>query len=234
MYAWGQAPYNTVARKCRVERSKSGGDASRSMSSTWIQLPQRHPRVFAGLVILKRLRTKFGLVLAVYCLVEGLYDREIPFDLARPNIWVITGVLLVFAGLAFRLAAHGCLKKKEALATSGVYSLCRHPLYVGSILLTYGFCFLLDDPANFVIATIYFATFYTITIVWEEARLAERYLEAHREYCRTTPLLLPLGRFRKGDFGWRRALGSGGLTLIGMTIVLLSAVEAMAKIMPKP
>jgi protein-S-isoprenylcysteine O-methyltransferase Ste14 len=197
----------------------------------WHSFRYRHSRVFACLVILKRLRTKFGVAAALYCLVEGLYFDEVPFDLDKLNIWVVVGLLLILVGLAIRLAAYGSIKKKESLATSGVYSLCRHPLYLGSILLTYGFCFLLDDAANFMVATLYFAVFYTITIIWEEVRLAARYGEAHREYCRMTPLLLPLGRFRAGRFEWRRALSAGGLTLIAMTAILLSGVEAMAELM---
>jgi protein-S-isoprenylcysteine O-methyltransferase Ste14 len=198
----------------------------------WRELPHRHPKLFRGLVALKRFRTKVGFVLAAYCLAEGLYKDEVPFDLDRPNMWAVVGLVLVFAGLIFRFAAYGCLKKKESLAKSGVYSLCRHPLYLGSILLTYGFCFLLDDFANYVIATAYFAIFYSIAIAWEEIRVAERYGDAHDAYRKSTPLLLPLGQFRRGTFEWRYALLSGGLQLIVITIALLSAVEAMAEFMP--
>ena len=197
----------------------------------WRKNLSLHPNLFRGLVAIKRSRTKIGMVLAAYCVTEGLWRDEAPFDLMHPNAYVMVGLVLVIAGVSLRVAAHGCLAKKEAMATQGVYSLCRHPLYLGSILLSYGFCFLLDDPENFVVATLYFAVFYTVTIIWEEIRLAEHYGEAHREYCRTTPLLLPLGGFRAGDFAWKRALGAGSLTLLGMTIILLSAVEAMAKLM---
>ncbi|MDO8628921.1 MAG: isoprenylcysteine carboxylmethyltransferase family protein [Phycisphaerales bacterium] len=202
------------------------------MEPNGTRFPRQHPRLFAALVILKRFRTKVGFVLAGYCLAEGLYEDEVPFDLDRPNMWVVIGLGLVFTGFMFRFAAYGCLKKKELLATSGVYSLCRHPLYLGSILLTYGFCFLLDDIENYVFATAYFATFYTIAIAWEEIRLAERYGDSHDAYRKSTPLLLPLGRFRGGAFALRQALGAGGLQLMVATIALLSAVEAMAEFMP--
>lgn len=202
------------------------------MESNGTPFPERHPRLFAVLVILKRFRTKVGFVLAVYCLAEGLYKDEVPFDLDRPNLWVVIGLGLVFAGFMLRFAALGCLNKKESLATLGVYSLCRHPLYFGSILLTYGFCFLLDDIENFVIATAYFATLYSIAISWEEVRVAERFGEAHRAYCQSTPLLLPLGRFRRGAFAWRHASQAGGLRLIVVTIAILSAVELMAEFVP--
>src|SRR6185436_4703247 len=100
----------------------------------WNDFRVHRPRLMWLLILLKRFRTKIGLVLVVYCLAEGWMDDESPFDLVRPNLWVVAGILLIAAGLAFRLAAHGCIKKKETLATSGVYSLCRHPLYLGSML----------------------------------------------------------------------------------------------------
>ena len=200
----------------------------------WRQLRERHPRLIWTVVALKRWRTKVGIGLVGYCLVEGLWNDEIPFRLDTPNAYVIIGLALILTGLAFRLCSHGHIEKKEALATAGAYSLCRHPLYLGSILLTYGFCFLLDDADNFVVATAYFAVFYTVTIIWEEVRVAERYGEAHQEYCRSTPLLLPLGRFRAGAFSWAKVFTSGGLSLVSITLLFLCAIEVMALAMPAP
>jgi len=197
----------------------------------WQGFRFRHPRLFASIVVLKRFRTKVARLLVAYCVIEGLLCDEIPFSFWKPNAWVITGILLILVGCAFRLAAHGSIKKKESLSTTGVYSLCRHPLYLGSMMLTFGFCCLLDDTENFIIAAVYFAVFYTVTIIWEEVRVAERYGEEHRDYCRTTPLLLPTGQFRSGVFRWRGALGVDGLSLIGTTVFSLSAVEAMAELM---
>ena len=160
------------------------------MQFDWRALRNKHPWLFVAIVSAKKLRTKIGLLIVVICVADGFILYEPPFDLDEPNAWVITGLVLILAGLAFRLAAYGCLRKKEGLATTGVYSLCRHPLYLGSILLTYGFCCLLDDVWNWVAATLYFLVFYTLTILWEEIRLAERYGPAHEVYARTTPTLL--------------------------------------------
>jgi protein-S-isoprenylcysteine O-methyltransferase Ste14 len=187
--------------------------------------------MFMLIVLGKKLRTKAGLLVVAICVADGFILREPPFDLDEPNAWVIAGFVLILAGLGFRLAAYGCLKKKEVLATTGVYSLCRHPLYLGSILLTYGFCCLLDDVWNWVAATAYFLVFYTLTIIWEEIRLAERYGAAHEEYARATPILLPLGRFHSGEFLWSRAMHEGGGLLICISIAMLAAIEVMAETM---
>lgn len=201
------------------------------MNVDWLALQKRFPRAFAMMVLAKRLRTKVGLAVALGCVIEGFSDWERPFELERLNGWVAVGLVLVLAGLVLRIAALGVLKKKEALATAGVYSLCRHPLYLGSILMTYGFCCLLNDAANFLWATAYFLVFYSLTIVWEEVRLAERFGGEHRRFVHRTPLLVPLGRLRPTPLRLGVAMTNGGAVLVSVTILLLISVEVMAKTM---
>lgn len=179
---------------------------------------------------LKRLRTKVGFVLAALCIAEGIRFRERPFDLLQPSPWVALGFLLIASGLFLRVYALGYLRKKECLATKGVYSLCRHPLYLGSILLTYGFCVLLNVPSNFVVATVYFSVFYSLAIVREEVRLTEQYGEAHRLYREKTPLILPRGRFEATNFRWRCIKERKAVLLISAVTGLLMAVEVMADV----
>ncbi|HPD32426.1 MAG TPA: isoprenylcysteine carboxylmethyltransferase family protein [Phycisphaerae bacterium] len=199
------------------------------MRPDWIQWAGNHPRWFALIVGTKRLRTKAGLLLVGFGLGEGVYNHEVPFDLDRPNAWVFVGLAMVLAGVAFRFAALGSLRKKEELATTGVYSLCRHPLYLGSVLMAYGFCCLLNDSKLFLIASAYFILFYGLTIAWEEIRLAQRYGDAYHRYANETPLILPVGRPCRGQFGLATALRNGGAALIAVTTILLAAIESMAE-----
>jgi len=187
------------------------------------------PQLFSALCAVKRARTKTALLLAAWCLVEGIYDRERPLDWMQPNVWLGIGLLLILGGLAFRLAALGCLRKKQHLATYGVYSRCRHPLYLGSILLSYGFCVPLADSENYILATAYFVIFYPLTIFWEEVCLSARYGKAHRRYREQTSLLLPLGTFRAGRFSWTWAMSQGGAALLTLVITMVIGVQVMAK-----
>ncbi|MBU0716833.1 MAG: hypothetical protein KJ749_01160 [Planctomycetes bacterium] len=189
------------------------------------------PWAFTTVRFIKKARTTVAFILAACSLAEGLYFRERPFSLAQLNVWVVIGLILITGGLAFRLAALGCIHKKEYLAIDGVYSLCRHPLYLGSILLAYGFCTLLADVENFVLATVYFVVFYPLTILWEEIRLGALYGEAHRRYRACTPLLLPLGAFRMGAFTWQGAMSQGGTLLLATVAMLLASVQVMAAVM---
>jgi protein-S-isoprenylcysteine O-methyltransferase Ste14 len=201
------------------------------MTLNWRAFEKDHPHWFAIAVFAKRARTKVALVLAIWCLGEGAYDMEQPLDLLQPDVWLFAALSLIAAGVSLRIAAHGRLRKKRDLATDGVYSLCRHPLYLGSILLTLGFCVLFDDGANYLIAGAYFLAFYPLTIAWEEVRLGERYGVAHRTYCETTPLLLPLGRFRRGEFRWIESLRRGGAALLVGTAGLVGFAASQQAIM---
>ena len=189
------------------------------------------PWAFTLVRFMKKSRTKVALALVAWCLAEGIYSHERPFDLRAPNAWVVLGLLFIVGGLALRLAALGCIRKKEQLAVDGVYSICRHPLYLGSILLAYGFCALLGDVENLVLATVYFLAFYPITILWEEKRLAAFYGEAHSLYRARTPMLLPLGAFRAGAFTWRAAMSKGGVLLLAAVGTLIASVQVMAAVM---
>ncbi len=206
-----------------------GGDAGIARLVANVVLNQ--PWALTIVRFLKKERTKAAFLLAVWCLAEGIYFRERPFALAKPNLWVVIGLLLIAGGLTFRLTALGCLRKKKHLETQGVYSLCRHPLYLGSVLLAYGFCVLSADVENFVLATVYFIVFYPLTILWEEIRLAVRYGDAHHRYCAETPVLMPLGTFRAGEFTWQAASSRGGALLLSAVVMLLSMVQVMAVVL---
>jgi protein-S-isoprenylcysteine O-methyltransferase Ste14 len=203
------------------------------MKFDWRKLRAVHPRVFVLAIVLKKLRTKVGLAAVATCAVLAVVRHQSPLDGPRPA-WLAAGAVLILAGIAFRLAALGCLRKKEELATAGVYSLCRHPLYLGSMLMTYGFCFLLGSAnalVDFTVATAYFVVFYPFVILWEEIRLAERYGTAHEQYAAITPLILPRGRYRSCGFGFGLAMRQGGAMLIGVTALLVVAVGAMAELL---
>lgn len=201
------------------------------MTKSWRDFPIRYPGIFAVVVRIKKLRTKAAQLLVAFMVLEGFYNWEIPYDLHRPNAWVVAGLPLIILGTAFRLAACGTIRKKQTLATLGIYSLCRHPLYLGSILLGYGYCCLINDPKGFVLTTAYFVIFYPLTILWEELRIAEHYGDVHRDYVASTPLILPFGRFHPSAFSCQVALRNGGLLLLLINALFLSSIEVMSETM---
>ncbi len=197
----------------------------------WHDLFMRYPRWRLLIVTAKRCRTKVGLLLASACIVRMLLRHERPVLLESLSVWSMSGAALIAAGVAFRIAAMGVLKKKESLSTTGVYSLCQHPLYLGSMLITFGFCLILRNPMNFATAFLYFLMFYPLTMAWETIRLGQRFGAEYDKYVQKTPLLLPRGRYHSGGFNWRDARINGADLLLGLIVVLLTAVEIMARVL---
>ena len=65
---------------------------------------------------------------------------------ARPHsTGILIGLFLIFLGEMIRIWAAGHLQKNEMLTVSGPYSYVKNPLYIGSILITAGFCILADN-----------------------------------------------------------------------------------------
>lgn len=104
----------------------------------------------------------------------------------------LLGCFLVLAGLAVRSWAAGVLRKGKDLAVGGPYSLCRHPLYLGSFLMMLGFCHLIGDPSNYLYVVIPVAAIYWATMGREEERMGEKYSSRWYNHAAKTPRLLPL------------------------------------------
>jgi protein-S-isoprenylcysteine O-methyltransferase Ste14 len=73
---------------------------------------------------------------------------------------MIVGMILVLLGEAIRIWAAGHLQKNEALAVTGPYAYVKNPLYIGSILITTGFCILADNIYILALATFMFCFHY--------------------------------------------------------------------------
>jgi protein-S-isoprenylcysteine O-methyltransferase Ste14 len=58
---------------------------------------------------------------------------------------ILIGMVLIFLGEGIRIWAAGHLQKNEVLTVTGPYAYVKNPLYIGSILITAGFCILADS-----------------------------------------------------------------------------------------
>lgn len=116
----------------------------------------------------------------------------------RPRGWWIGGDLqgtagasLVLIGLVIRSWAAGVLKKGKILAVIGPYSLCRHPLYLGSFCMMLGFCLVVGNPLHLVVVLGPVAVIYWFTMLSEERKLADRFPESWNAYAARVPRFLP-------------------------------------------
>ncbi|MDP2924655.1 MAG: isoprenylcysteine carboxylmethyltransferase family protein [Candidatus Omnitrophota bacterium] len=101
------------------------------------------------------------------------------------------GIYFIIAGLLTRLWANGYAIKTERLTVSGPYSLIRHPLYLGTMLIAIGFSIMLRTSYIGALFIIVMAIVYYRTIKNEERALTERYKEAYLDYKAKVPAILP-------------------------------------------
>lgn len=130
--------------------------------------------------VAKRIRVPLGFLFA------GVF-----LFLARPTGRSLAlSLLLVLPGLLLRAYASGYVKKNAELTTTGPYAWTRNPLYLGSMLIAFGFAWAARSPWIAVLLLLLFAAIYLPVIRGEEAYLREHFA-GFDEYARRVPRLLP-------------------------------------------
>jgi protein-S-isoprenylcysteine O-methyltransferase Ste14 len=118
------------------------------------------------------------------------------------GVWVVAGLALGALGLAVRGWTVGLVpmgtsgrgtqaQRAETLNTRGVYSLVRHPLYLGSFLLWIGVPVLAGRPLAALVTTLLFWLCYERIILAEERFLFEEHGAAFGAWAERTPAFLP-------------------------------------------
>ena len=80
---------------------------------------------------------------------------------AKPElIGIVVGMILIMMGEAIRIWAAGHLRKNEFLTVTGPYAYVKNPLYIGTILITAGFCIFADNIYLLAAATFSFCFHY--------------------------------------------------------------------------
>jgi protein-S-isoprenylcysteine O-methyltransferase Ste14 len=146
---------------------------------------------------LARNRIRLSLLIFAIFITKDIIDKVHPHDIFDfRDVWGPLGLLLVLAGVGLRSWAAGIIHKSESLAMIGPYSLTRHPLYIGSLLLALGFCTIIGDRKNFLVVFAIAIIFYVPKVQREETRLANSFGEQWREYVRRTSVFFPKSRPR--------------------------------------
>jgi protein-S-isoprenylcysteine O-methyltransferase Ste14 len=105
---------------------------------------------------------------------------------AQPAPWSLAaGLPLMTLGIGLRIATNCVLRKNQETSRDGLYAMCRHPMYVGTLTLATGIVLVLNHAAG---AGILGAA---VLISLHRMRKEERYLEAqlpdYSAYRRETP-----------------------------------------------
>ncbi len=111
--------------------------------------------------------------------------------LARPT-WhtMLASLVLVVPGLWLRGYAAGYVRKNAELTRTGPYAHTRNPLYLGSMMIAFGFAAAAGSWIIFVALAALFLAIYLPTIRSEEEFLRGRFA-GFDEYAAKVPRLLP-------------------------------------------
>jgi protein-S-isoprenylcysteine O-methyltransferase Ste14 len=136
------------------------------------------------------------------------------------ELWQLFCLVISFMGLALRILTVGRAplgtsgrntreQVANTLTTTGIYSVVRHPLYLGNFLILIGMALW---PHNFwlaVLTSCIFALYYERIMLAEEAFLRQRFGDAFETWAAATPAFLPSRRGWKPSavsFCWRTVL----------------------------
>lgn len=130
--------------------------------------------------IARRIRVPLGFLFAVFFLW-----------LAHPSAsFLALSLLLVVPGLWLRGYASGYVKKNAEVTMTGPYAWTRNPLYLGSMLIAFGFALAARSPAIAVLLAVLFAVIYIPVIRSEEAFLRAKF-PGYAAYATQVPRLVP-------------------------------------------
>ena len=114
--------------------------------------------------------------LARYRVRLGFIAAALAFWLARPTARSLAaGAAVAVVGEGLRIWAAGHLEKGSEVTASGPYRLTRHPLYVGSSLIAFGFAIASARLEVAVLVVLYLALTYGAAIRSEESHLTEKF-----------------------------------------------------------
>ena len=147
----------------------------------------RHRRRFkwrgaAGILLLTPAAT-------IAVLADPLVDPDSGVDLVIDAFAWVT--FLAGMGLRFWATLYIGGRKGDVVVSEGPYSVCRHPLYVGSVLLVLSGALFLKSVVFAGGVALLAIAYFTFTVPAEEEHLQARVGEPYRRYCHQVNRLWP-------------------------------------------
>lgn len=123
-------------------------------------------------------------------------------DAVVDRAWQLGCVLVAFFGLAIRAYTIGhaprntsgrnaTAQRADTLNTTGIYSIVRHPLYLGNFFVYLGALSFTHSPPLVAIGVLVYALYYERIMFAEEAYLRGKFAVAYEQWAARTPAILP-------------------------------------------
>ncbi len=149
-------------------------------------------------------RHRSRLPILVFCgIIFTLADFSFPSGRhTMQEIWMLACLLVSAAGLGLRLFTVGHVPARtssrntarqvaDQVNTTGIYSVVRHPLYLGNYLMWLGAAATTRSPWFVTTMTLIFWLYHERIIYAEEAFLERTHGDAFREWAKRTPAFIP-------------------------------------------
>ena len=164
-----------------------------------------------------RHRTYLPLLVVPLFLVGLISFTYLDQSHAVNEAWQILCILVSFLGLAVRIITVGRApvgtsgrntheQVANTLNTTGIYSVVRHPLYLGNYLVMVGFAMWPHIWWMVLLISCLYALYYERIMLAEEAFLRQRFGETFEKWAAQTPAFIPKFRGWKSSsvrFCWR-------------------------------
>lgn len=138
---------------------------------------------------------------------------------------ILVGSLLLIAGLAQIIRAR---LRKAGVVTSGLYSVVRHPQYLGMAMLTLGFALYGRRPIDFI-AWVTLVFIQLLLAKSEEGKLQKKFGREYSIYKKRVPFIIPFvpsgvrQRFSSlMPCGWKEKVTVAGAYLLTIAILLIT------------
>jgi protein-S-isoprenylcysteine O-methyltransferase Ste14 len=148
--------------------------------------------------VVHRRRFKWRGAVGVVLLVPAALVTILARPLVTPNSWLDVGIDVIawgtfLAGAGFRFWATLYIggRKNDVVVAEGPYSLCRHPLYLGSVLLVLSGALFLKSVVLAGALAVLAVAYFMFTVPAEEEYLQARLGEPYRDYRRRVNRLWP-------------------------------------------
>lgn len=113
----------------------------------------------------------------------GFVFFGVAYWLASPSLTTLAlGAAVAAIGQGLRIWAAGHIEKGREVTRSGPYRHVRHPLYVGSAIMAFGFGIASASLWAALLVTLYFAATYVAAVRTEEATLDARFNGQYSAY----------------------------------------------------
>ena len=157
-----------------------------------------------------RHRGEIPIVLFAFAIPVIYYTPAQQFSVLTREIFTYAAILLSFLGFLIRAIAIATTPKgtsgrntksgqvAESLNTKGIYSIVRHPLYLGNYFMWIGIVLFTYNWVYVVIVSLLFWLYYERIMFAEESYLEKKFGEEYMQWAKRVPAFIP--RFKKYEY----------------------------------